>query len=104
MGLLWRLFLLLAILGINIFHSLIFKFVGPALTELGTLNLGKHVGSAPWLQIQATLLALLVNLGTLILQAINFFKAQEVLLCVTPDLAAGSCADVLFNQTPVPTK
>jgi hypothetical protein len=102
LGLLGRLSLLLAILVIHIFHRLIFKFLGPALTELGTLNLGKHVRSSSW--FQATWFDLLVNLRTLVLQAIVFFEAQEVLLCVTPDLAAGSSADMLFDETPISTK
>jgi len=102
LGLIRRLSLLLAIFVIHIFHRLIFKFLGPALTELGTLNLGKHVRSSS--RFQATWFELLVNLRTLILQAIVFPEAQEVLLCVTPDLATGSSADVLFNKTPISTK
>lgn len=102
LGLLGRLSLLLAILVIHIFHRLIFKFLGPALTELGTLNLGKHVRFSS--RFQATWFALLINLRTLVLQAINFLEAQEVLLCVTPDLATGPSADMLFDETPVPTK
>ena len=35
---------------------------------------------------------------------LDLIQAEKVLLSVTPDLAASPCTDVLFDQTPVPSK